>query len=187
MPNVLNIACPECGGTDSLYLMALDDGPDLYLGPWTRAEDNAAVAQAVKAVISWSTMIVCWDCDYEGACETFKGELPTTLALRKKLVSNAACILAKFMEANHRPPSNGQAQGTIKVTRQSLLTGRTTTLDLPVTQQQLDAYISGCAHLQDAFPDLAPQLREFIKSGITPEEWQQYVIGKRDKPDDKTA
>jgi len=50
--------------------------------------------------------------------------------------------------------------------------GITRTLDLPVTQAQLDRYAAGTL-LQDAFPDLSADAREFIKTGITGEEWNQ--------------
>ncbi len=57
----------------------------------------------------------------------------------------------------------------MQITRTSMF-GKTHTKDLPVTQEQLDAYKAG-ALLQDAFPDLSADDREFIKTGITPEEW----------------
>jgi len=44
-------------------------------------------------------------------------------------------------------------------------------LNLDVTREQLEAYEDG-ALLQVAFPNLSPSEREFIKSGITAEEWE---------------
>ena len=44
-------------------------------------------------------------------------------------------------------------------------------MDLDVTQEQLDRYAEGRELLQNVFPNLRPDEREFIKSGITPEEW----------------
>jgi len=55
------------------------------------------------------------------------------------------------------------------VTRTSNITGITRTLDLPVTEEQLAAHKSGTL-AQHAFPDLSADLREFIISGVTPEE-----------------
>jgi hypothetical protein len=43
-------------------------------------------------------------------------------------------------------------------------------MDLPVTELQLDAYERGSL-LQEAFPNLDADQREFIKTGITKEEW----------------
>jgi hypothetical protein len=65
---------------------------------------------------------------------------------------------------------------TIAVTRTSLATGVTRTLDLPITQEQLDRYEAG-ELLQHAFPDLRKEDREFIKTGITAEEWEQHIVG----------
>jgi hypothetical protein len=43
-------------------------------------------------------------------------------------------------------------------------------MDLPVTAQQIEAYERGSL-LQEAFPNLDADQREFIKTGITKEEW----------------
>ena len=60
---------------------------------------------------------------------------------------------------------------TTKVTRRSMLTGKVHTLKLPVTEAELDAYYAGAVDIQVAFPNLSVEQREFIKSGITPDEW----------------
>jgi hypothetical protein len=57
------------------------------------------------------------------------------------------------------------------IARVSQLSGTPRILDLPVTQEQLSAYENG-ALLQNAFPNLSSADREFIKSGITNEEWE---------------
>ncbi len=59
------------------------------------------------------------------------------------------------------------------VTRVSTLSGITRTMDLNVTQDQLNRYEIGLGLLQDIFPDLPIGEREFIKTGITPEEWEE--------------
>jgi hypothetical protein len=64
----------------------------------------------------------------------------------------------------------------MKITRTSMVSGETRTLDLPVTEEQLNKYASG-ALLQDAFPHLSPGDREFIKTGITNEEWESLFGG----------
>lgn len=56
------------------------------------------------------------------------------------------------------------------VTRTSALTNTVRSIDLPVTQEQIDAWENG-ELIQDAMPALTPDQREFIKTGITPEEW----------------
>ena len=59
----------------------------------------------------------------------------------------------------------------MKITRTSIISNMTRTVDLNVTQKQLDDYKNGLL-LQDAFPNLSPSEREFIKSGITDSEWE---------------
>lgn len=58
----------------------------------------------------------------------------------------------------------------MKITRHSQLTGIKRTLDLPITEAQLRSFKGGTL-IQDAFPDLDPDQREFIMTGITAEEW----------------
>jgi hypothetical protein len=50
-------------------------------------------------------------------------------------------------------------------------------MDLNVTQDQLNRYEIGLGLLQDIFPDLPRDEREFIKTGITPQEWEE-IFGK---------
>jgi hypothetical protein len=44
-------------------------------------------------------------------------------------------------------------------------------MDINCTQDQLDRYDFGYELIQNVFPQLSPGEREFIKTGITPEEW----------------
>jgi len=45
-------------------------------------------------------------------------------------------------------------------------------MELPITQENLDTYETvGDILIQDAFPNLSVEQREFILSGITPQEW----------------
>jgi hypothetical protein len=64
----------------------------------------------------------------------------------------------------------------MQITRKSEISGKTRTLDLPVTEAQLTAYHGGML-LQHAFPNLTADQREFIKTGITDEEWDMLVGG----------
>jgi hypothetical protein len=59
------------------------------------------------------------------------------------------------------------------ITRTSTLSGITRTLDLDVTPAQVDRYDAGGVLIQDAFPQLSKEQREFIKTGITAEEWDE--------------
>lgn len=57
------------------------------------------------------------------------------------------------------------------ITRKSMVSGIERSLDLPVTEAQLERYYEGGLLLQNAFPNLTPGQREFIKTGITQSEW----------------
>lgn len=57
------------------------------------------------------------------------------------------------------------------IMRISALTGEVNEMELDITPEQLDNYENFGVLLQDAFPNLTPAQREFIKTGITPEEW----------------
>jgi hypothetical protein len=60
------------------------------------------------------------------------------------------------------------------ITRTSQLSGKTTTLNLDVTQEQMERFdmrlITG-EYVQTIFPELPKEEREFILTGITPQEW----------------
>ena len=61
---------------------------------------------------------------------------------------------------------------TIQVTKQSIITRKMNTMELPITQEHLDMYETvGDILVQDAFPNLDIGQREFLISGITPDEW----------------
>ena len=64
----------------------------------------------------------------------------------------------------------------MQITRQSLLSGKTRTLEIPVTSEQLDNWKTGAA-IQNVMPELDPDLREFIMTGITAEEWLEMPEG----------
>lgn len=61
----------------------------------------------------------------------------------------------------------------MEITRKSMFTGEVHTLDVDVTQEQINRYYFDGVLLQDAFPGLDADGREFIKTGITPVEWAE--------------
>ncbi len=69
----------------------------------------------------------------------------------------------------------------MQITRQSPFSGKLNTREIPVTNEQLIAWKSGTL-IQDAMPNLSADDREFILSGITPEEWEE-TFGKDDTED----
>ena len=68
----------------------------------------------------------------------------------------------------------------MKVTRRSIVSGKTLTKDLPITPAQYVKYIRGEGYIQDIMPDLPPEDREFIINGVTPEEWNN-VFGEEEE------
>jgi hypothetical protein len=66
----------------------------------------------------------------------------------------------------------------MKVTRTSIFTGNSSTMDLPVTVKQLDEWRGGKL-IQKAMPDLTPDQREFLMTGATPQEWKK-MFGSED-------
>ena len=71
------------------------------------------------------------------------------------------------------------------VTVQHLLTGRMVSKEIDVTQDQLDNYYAGGVLLQYAFPHLSAADREFIKTGIESEEWDQTMKDPEDEEEDE--
>lgn len=58
------------------------------------------------------------------------------------------------------------------VVRKSVFSGVVRERDLPITEAQYCLYLNG-AKVQDAFPNLDADDREFILTGITAEEWNE--------------
>ena len=59
----------------------------------------------------------------------------------------------------------------MEITRTSQYTGRTHTMDLDVTEEQMTRYAQKDGLVQHIFPNLNPDEREFIMTGCTPQEW----------------
>jgi hypothetical protein len=58
------------------------------------------------------------------------------------------------------------------ITRKSILSGKLHSLDLPgVTEDDIRAWRASGKLIQDTFPALTKQQREFILTGITEAEW----------------
>lgn len=70
------------------------------------------------------------------------------------------------------------------ITRKSMLSGIERTRDLPVTEEQFTHWNAGMM-LQDAFSNLSAGDREFIKTGITDEEWDD-LFKNEDESDRQT-
>jgi hypothetical protein len=62
----------------------------------------------------------------------------------------------------------------LQVTRKSILSGKTNTMELDILHEQLEKYeqVDGLL-VQAVFPNLSKEEREFLISGITPQEWEE--------------
>jgi len=57
------------------------------------------------------------------------------------------------------------------IERKSIISGNVNVMDIDVTPAQIDAWEQGML-VQSAMPDLSADEREFIMTGITPNEWE---------------
>ena len=69
----------------------------------------------------------------------------------------------------------------VQVTRTSFLDGVERTIEIPLTKAEFDAAFYAWHEdgvlLQNAFPTLTAPQREFIKTGITEEQWDAVFSG----------
>ena len=61
------------------------------------------------------------------------------------------------------------------IKRTSLLTGRINEMEIPVTQEDLEKWKNSGRCIQNVFPTLTNDQREFLLSGSTPEEWNEAI------------
>jgi|TARA_R110000803_G_scaffold187659_1_gene249999 hypothetical protein len=61
------------------------------------------------------------------------------------------------------------------ITKKSILSGEVRSLDLNITQSQIDLWKGGMV-IQKAMPKLSVDEREFVMTGIIPEEWFVEVL-----------
>lgn len=59
----------------------------------------------------------------------------------------------------------------MNISIQSPFSGKINTMDLPINQSQLAEYMQNKVNIQDLFPHLDAEQREFLKTGIAPGEW----------------
>lgn len=71
----------------------------------------------------------------------------------------------------------------MQITRRSMLSGKERTLDLPVTEEQIKRWLAG-ELIQNVMPHLTAGEREFIKTGITDEEWDTEFANPNEGDDE---
>jgi len=60
----------------------------------------------------------------------------------------------------------------MEITRKSIFSGKESTMDLDVTEEQLIRWTHG-ELIQNVMPHLSDDEREFMMTGSTPEEWEE--------------
>jgi len=63
-------------------------------------------------------------------------------------------------------------EGTMIIAKCSTITGLAHFAELAITKEQVTAFSNG-TKVQHAFPNLSMEEREFLLSGIVPEEWNE--------------
>ena len=58
------------------------------------------------------------------------------------------------------------------ITRKSMFSNTIYTREIDITQEQLDDWTNTRALIQDVMPQLSVDDREFLMTGITPDEWK---------------
>lgn len=63
----------------------------------------------------------------------------------------------------------------MRVTRTSQFTGIEHTRDLALSPVEYDAILAGSKPIQQLAPHLTADEREFLLTGVTPEEWEAFL------------
>lgn len=63
----------------------------------------------------------------------------------------------------------------MRIERISMITGQHRAWDMDVTNEQFEQWANKGVMVQDAFPHLSADEREFLMTGITPDEWEKYI------------
>src|SRR4051794_8899233 len=109
-----------------------------------------------------------------------KAGLRRSLRLRRRLRSCVRWPSSRSSDSkapckrSRSPHPSLTEENAMRITRRSIISGVEHTLDLDITEDQVASYKAGVL-VQDAFPGLSKELREFFLSGITPEEWEENM------------
>ena len=72
------------------------------------------------------------------------------------------------------------AENKVFVHKKSMLSGKVNSMVLPTTQGKIEYWLQSGELIQNVMPDLDAEQREFIKTGISPEEWDN-MCGDKDE------
>ena len=68
----------------------------------------------------------------------------------------------------------------MRVTRRSPFSDKQHTMDLPITAEEVARWTIGGELIQNVWPNLSADEREFLMTGITPEEWAETFGDEED-------
>ena len=68
----------------------------------------------------------------------------------------------------------------MKVMRTDPLTGKENTLEIPVTEAQINKWRGG-RNIQDVMRNLTDDQREFMMTGLLPKSWEEIFKGQNDE------
>lgn len=70
----------------------------------------------------------------------------------------------------------------MKITKKSEITGNVNSMEINVTTEELKKLGERRPgeYIQNLLPKLTPDEREFLMTGITPEEWDKFIIEPND-------
>jgi hypothetical protein len=74
------------------------------------------------------------------------------------------------------------ADGTAIIIKKSMLSGKMHKAMMRITKEQYNKWINNTGYIQDIFPHLTNEEREFLMTGSTPEEWDRAF--KNEKEDE---
>ncbi len=63
----------------------------------------------------------------------------------------------------------------MKITKRSPLTGEENTLDLDIDMYDWQKWLRGGELIQNSFPYLSADEREFLLTGLLPGEWEKFL------------
>jgi len=69
----------------------------------------------------------------------------------------------------------------MQISKVSPLTGKTNTMNIPVTEEQLSRWQRREGLIQNIMPELTAEQREFLMSGYTPEDWSTLFPPEEDE------
>ena len=69
------------------------------------------------------------------------------------------------------------------ITKKSIISGAINSREIDISPEDLRRWEAGGILIQDAFPHLSDEDREFLMTGILPDEWDEHFSDEDEYPD----